>query len=395
MKFLFLFLALLVAQVEFAEAKASSRRRTQGAKPAKDTKDPKGTKDPKPKPAKKTVTVGSIDVSTEPLTPENNHPTYKKNHSSKSGRGKVGKGGKGGKGKGGKSGSGSGSDICAFDPTNPASSLEDSFSFRADYCYSDQTCIEDRCNACGVENDQLADYYCESGLRNLNFTPNKNLAKCTECCQGKVSSVIFDVTNPEEHVYSLAATDAYFVQCSVLSNLLNKGEGVKTQVTKYVNAQKGVGTNQKICIAPVTNIRTVDGDNGDYEEGEINIDACGSGPSDGLKAVFGSNDVLIKSDAFPEGSATFHVSCSQSVNVGTCMVGGTGGSASKGKQKPPPEGDSCDPYPTLSDGSSTEYWSSNTAKYCSSSTTSCFQGNFANCGAELLIAHTSALQLFQ
>ena len=132
------------------------------------------------------------------------------------------------------------------------------------------------------------------------FSPRKNLS-ANHFARRRLSSVIFDVTNPEEHVYSLTATDAYFVQCSVLSNLLNKGEGVKTQVTKYVNAQKGVGTNQKICIAPVTNIRTVDGDNGDYEEGEINIDACGSGPSDGLKAVFGSNDVLIKSDAFPEG----------------------------------------------------------------------------------------------
>ena len=257
----------------------------------------------------------------------NKHPKVKKNN-------KTGGGGSKKKGSGGGSkGSGGSEGICLFDPTNPTSSLGGGgFSFRADYCYSESTCEADRCTSCGVAEEQREDYYCVppqtagSIFGNLDFSPNKNIAKCTECCQGKVSSVVFEVTEPGIHKYSLpeANADAYFVDCSALSDLLNKGEARTTTISKSKNLEKG----EKLCVAPVTNI--VNG------TADINIDVCESGPSNGLKAVFDSNDVLIFSDAFPEGSATFHVSCSQSVNPGTCMVGGSGGT--KGEQIPPPEG---------------------------------------------------------
>jgi hypothetical protein len=71
-----------------------------------------------------------------------------------------------------------------------------------------------------------------------------------------------------------------------------------------------------MCIAPVKDIIQ----SGATTTATLDVDACTGGPSDGLKSVFNGNDVVINSAAFPSESARFHISCSQTVNVGTCMV---------------------------------------------------------------------------
>lgn len=71
-----------------------------------------------------------------------------------------------------------------------------------------------------------------------------------------------------------------------------------------------------MCIAPVKDII----ESGSTTTATLDVDVCTGGPSKGLKSVFYGNDVVIDSAAFPSDSARFHISCSQTVNVGTCMV---------------------------------------------------------------------------
>lgn len=71
-----------------------------------------------------------------------------------------------------------------------------------------------------------------------------------------------------------------------------------------------------MCIAPVKDII----ESGSTTTATLDVDVCTGGPSKGLKSVFYGNDVVIDSAAFPSGFARFHISCSQTVNVGTCMV---------------------------------------------------------------------------
>ncbi|GMH48423.1 hypothetical protein TrRE_jg9440, partial [Triparma retinervis] len=205
------------------------------------------------------------------------------------------------KGKGGGAG-----DICNFDPANPTNPL--SSPFNAAYCYDPGTCNEDRCDSCGVEESQRYKYYCtppqelDTITSVPGFFPDKKLARCTQCCSGKVSSITLGVTAPG--TYSIDGhefPDAWFVNCANLERLLVTGEsGLDAgPISKEVDVgEDAVGVDGKLCIAPVQNIK-----NG-LKNADFNIDACDGGPSDGLKAVFNSNDVLIESSVFPEDPLT-------------------------------------------------------------------------------------------
>lgn len=304
------------------------------------------------------TTVDEADHNTQAVAPPKGE--------SKKGKGK----GKGKKGKGG--------EICNFDPssTPPLPDTSASYGFQAGYCFDSATCEVERCKQCGVLDTQREEYYCippqsaESIFSVPGFSPNKQLSKCTECCEGKVSSIVLAVNATGEYTVVSSATDGWIVECKKLESLLMTGVNEKTSILKTAIRDAG----QYLCLAPVTNITSYPSIG---KFGDINIDACGSGPSEGLKEAFGSMDVTVNG---PQeiGQFKLHVSCSASVAVGSCLPAF---SEPKANQRPPPEGETCGLYPMIVDGSSTGYWSTASAAYCSNeSPTPCFNGRFADCG---------------
>ena len=175
--------------------------------------------------------------------------------------------------------------------------------------------------ACDRSADERKGYFCTPPQEitsiytpEASFIREKDKAKCTQCCSGKVSSVSFEVTETGEYSIDSQYPDAWFVECTVLEGLLNGVDvSLTTEIFRELSLQKG----DSMCIAPVKDIFWR---YGSTSTATLNVDACTGGPSKGLKSVFNGNDVVINSAAFPSESARFHISCSQTVNVGTCMV---------------------------------------------------------------------------
>jgi hypothetical protein len=173
--------------------------------------------------------------------------------------------------------------------------------------------------ACDRSADERDGYFCTPPQEITSiYTPEasfreRDKAKCTQCCSGKVSSVSFEVTETGEYSIDSQYPDAWFVECTVLEGLLNGVDvSLTTEIFRELSLQKG----DSMCIAPVKDIIQ----SGATTTATLDVDACTGGPSDGLKSVFNGNDVVINSAAFPSESARFHISCSHTVNVGTCMV---------------------------------------------------------------------------